>query len=338
MLLAPFDDEELSTQWSPLQSPLVWDLAHIGHFEDLWIGRKIGGLPPLLEAGDDLYDAFSHERSGRGELPLLRPEAAWDFVACVRERTLETLERVDLRADDPLLRGAFVFGLVIQHERQHIETMLQTIQLSGCPHPGGGPKPVGGAGEARLDAGTYAIGTSDAAWAYDNERPLHEVELAAFTIDRAPVTNAAYAEFLADSGGEPPFSWGEGTVTRFGREEPLDPDEPVEHVSFDEAESYARWAGKRLPTEQEWEAAAASGVLDGVGQVWEWTSSHFLGYPGFVAFPYAEYSDVFFGDEYRVLRGGSWATHPRVARVTFRNWDFPIRRQIFSGLRCARDA
>jgi gamma-glutamyl hercynylcysteine S-oxide synthase len=336
VLLSPFDDEELQTQWSELQSPLVWDLAHIGHFEDLWIGRTVGGLPPLLEEGDDLYDAFSHERSGRGELPLLDPAAAWEYVERVRERTLTVLEDADLAAADPLLNRAFVFGLVIQHERQHRETMLQTIQIADLPHPGGAPAPVEGEGEVELAAGAYAVGTSDEAWAYDNEKPSHEVELGAFAIDRAPVTNARYAEFIADTGAEPPLYWGEGTVARFGREEPLDPDEPVQHVSFDDAEAFARWAGKRLPTEFEWEAAAPQ--LDGVGEVWEWTSSHFLGYPGFEAFPYAEYSEVFYGDEYRVLRGGSWATHPLVARRTFRNWDFPVRKQIFSGIRLARDA
>jgi iron(II)-dependent oxidoreductase len=171
------------------------------------------------------------------------------------------------------------------------------------------------------------------------------------------VTNAAYAEFIVaggyaddalwsdegrawrdEDGATSPMFWGEGTVVRFGRDEPLDPDEPVQHVSFHEAEAYARWAGKRLPTEFEWEKAAQAGVLEGVGEVWEWTTSPFEGYPGFSAFPYPEYSEVFFGDESRVLRGGSWATHPGVARVTFRNWDYPIRRQIFAGIRCASDA
>ncbi len=282
MLLAPFDDEELATQWSPLQSPLVWDLAHIGHFEDLWIGQRIGGLPPLLEEGEELYDAFMHERSGRGELPLLRPDAARDYVAAVRERTLETLERADPETDDPLLRRGFVFGLVIQHERQHRETMLQTIQLSGCPHPGGGPKPVGAPGEIVVEAGTFTLGTTDDAWAYDNERPAHEVECASFAIDRGPVTNGAYAEFIAaggygndefwseegrawrdTDGVTAPLFWGEGVVARFGRDEPLDPDEPVQHVSFHEAEAFARWAGKRLPTEAEWERAARAEALTG---------------------------------------------------------------------------
>jgi iron(II)-dependent oxidoreductase len=121
-----------------------------------------------------------------------------------------------------------------------------------------------------------------------------------------------------------------------GRNEPIEPDHPVIHVSWDQAAVFARWAGKRLPTEQEWEAARDR--LDSTGQAWEWTSSHFLPYPGFEAFPYSEYSEVFFGDTYRVLRGSSWATHSHVARPSFRNWDLPERSQIFAGLRCARTA
>jgi len=150
--------------------------------------------------------------------------------------------------------------------------------------------------------------------------------------------------------------------------EALPLDEPVQHVCWYEADAYARWRGTRLPTEVEWERAAQGAPLaaanlwpqgphrfgpspvgsrpDGasdcgahqmLGDVWEWTSSDFHPYPGFRAFPYPEYSEVFFGDEYKVLRGGSWATHPLAARTTFRNWDYPIRRQIFAGFRCARD-
>ena len=132
------------------------------------------------------------------------------------------------------------------------------------------------------------------------------------------------------------------------------PEAPVCHVSWFEADAFARAHGARLPTEAEWEKAATwtrpepggtegstredTGVLAAVGQVWEWTQSPFRGYPGFVAYPYREYSEVFFGDAYRVLRGGSWATHPRVASLSFRNWDLPQRRQIFAGLRLAQDA
>jgi iron(II)-dependent oxidoreductase len=206
------------------------------------------------------------------------------------------------------------------------------------------------------------MGSTDP-WAYDNERPAHEVDLPSFQIDRAPVTNAEYAAFVAAGGygdrelwssegwawravedAVAPLTWQvDGSSyahRRFDRIEPLPLDEPVQHVSFHEAEAYARWAGKRLPTEPEWEKAVKTvgGELEHVtGAVWQWTSSAFDGYPGFRAFPYAEYSEVFFGDAYRVLRGGSWVTDPLVARPTFRNWDLPQRRQIFSGIRCARD-
>jgi iron(II)-dependent oxidoreductase len=340
-LLAPLDDDALQRQWSPLQSPLVWDLAHIGHFEDLWVAQGVGGLAPLLEEGEELYDAFRHARAERDRLPLLRPAAARDYVARARERSLAVLAVAGLDRDDPLLAGAYVFWLVLEHERQHRETMLQTIALSGLEHPGGAPAPVAGAGaDVLLEAGRFELGT-DERLAYDNEQPMHEHPLGAFRIGTEPVTVGEYRAFLAEAGDdvEPPLGWaGDGTVRRFGRDRPLDDAEPVQHVSFHEAQAFARWAGRRLPTEAEWERAAKAGVLGGVGEVWEWTSSPFAGYPGFRAFPYPEYSEVFFGDEYRVLRGGSWATHPSVARVTFRNWDLPVRRQIFAGLRLAADA
>ena len=342
-LVAPFSDEELARQHSPLMSPLVWDLAHIAHFEELWLVRRLTGAEPLHPEGDDLYDAFRHPRAERLSLPLLDPGGARAFLTGVRARALDALERVELSPDDRLLRDGFVFGLVAQHERQHAETMLQAIQLSGLEHPGGSPAPCDARGEAAVGAGLCSLGTDDEPWAYDNERPAHEVELRAYSIDRAPVTNAEYVGFVEETGTEPPKFWeregpGSWTRVRFGRREAVPPAEPVQHVSWHEAEAFARWAGKRLPTEAEWEQAASLGLLDGAGSVWEWTASDFQGYPGFEAFPYREYSEVFFGSDYKVLRGASWATHPVVARRTFRNWDFPVRRQIFAGFRCARDA
>jgi iron(II)-dependent oxidoreductase len=249
------------------------------------------------------------------------------------------------------------------------------------------------------------MGTSTHPWALDNERPAHVVDVDAFWIDTVPVSNADYQAFVDDGGYDDARWWGpqgwahrqEAGLTapqfwrrdgglwirrRFGRQEPVPPREPVMHVCWYEAAAYARWAGKRLPTEAEWEKAARHDPATGrsrqypwgdeepgpehanlgqrhlrpaevgaypagasplgarqlVGDVWEWTASDFAPYPGFVAWPYREYSEVFFGARYKVLRGGSFGVDPVACRGTFRNWDLPVRRQIFNGFRCARDA
>ena len=362
-LLEPLSDEQLTRQLSPLQSPLVWDLAHIGHFEELWLLRRAGGRNAESLAYDELYDASAHARGARGRLPILPPDAARAYVGEIREAVLGLLPELSLDDGDPLLEQGFVVGMVVQHELQHSETMAQTLALAGLPGPvPQGPPEVRESGDAILPGGSFTLGAVDP-WAYDNERPAHPVDLPAFRIDRALVTNAEYTVFV-DAGGYrdrdawsdegwawretedagAPLYWeldgGRPLRRRFDVVEALPPREPVQHVSFHEAEAYARWAGKRLPTEAEWEKAVktVAGQLEHVrGAVWQWTASSFDGYPGFRAFPYAEYSELFFGEEYRVLRGGSWFTDPLVARPTFRNWDLPQRRQIFSGLRCARD-
>jgi iron(II)-dependent oxidoreductase len=407
-LLDPVSDAGLTAQVSPLQSPLVWDYAHAAYFEELWILREAKGDPPISGSHDQVYDAFAHERRERSRLPLLQPEAARAYAADVRERSLAWLEHVDLDQPSPLLRDGFVFGLVIQHELQHQETMLQTLQLATgveYPLPDATTPDLAPAGpdEIRVPGATFTLGAVDDPWAYDNELPAVEVELPPFRIDRAPVTNGQFMEFVADRGYQARRLWTdegwewreqEGATSplfwertadgweriRFGRREPVPPWEPVQHVSWYEADAFARWAGKRLPTEVEWERAASwhhregkqrypwglawtgfeasldhrrfspapagsysggvspVGCVQMAGDVWEWTASTFEPYPGFAAFPYPEYSEVFFGDEYRVLRGGSWATDGLIARTSFRNWDYPQRRQIFAGLRCARDA
>jgi gamma-glutamyl hercynylcysteine S-oxide synthase len=346
-------------------SPLVWDLGHIAAFEDLWVCRETGRelLRPDLIA---VYDADETPRADRGDLPYLRRNEAVAYMDEVRERSLSALDAV----------SPFIAEMLIQHEHQHNETMLQTLQLAepGVFSPER-PRRAGAAagGSVLVEGGPAEIGDPGDGFAYDNERPRHTVELAAYRIDRAPVTNARYREFVDDGGyrrrelwteegwafreregWERPRYWtADGAERRFDRTEELAPDLPVMHVSWFEADAYARWRGARLPTEAEWEHAAAlaepeRGALDQlgygpgpagpfVGDCWEWTATEFTGYPGFEAYPYREYSEVFFDSGYRVLRGASWATRPRVARVTFRNWDHPERRQIFAGFRCAED-
>jgi iron(II)-dependent oxidoreductase len=347
-LVEPLDDDQLNRVYSPILSPLAWDLGHIANFEELWLVQTIGEREPLRGDLGRFYDAIENPRRTRGELPILRDAELRAYLTDVRERTLEVLETVEVGPDaaDPLLRDGFVYEMLLAHELQHNETMLQLLQLVDGYQPPASialvadpvpevPEPL------TVDAGAHSIGAPDGGFAYDNERPRHEVELAAFEIDRTPVANAAYIHFMDETAAEPPLYWErDGTHgwvdTARGRRAPVDPGQPLTHVSWDQADAFAGWAGKRLPSEQEWEASRPQ--LDSVGHAWEWTSSDFQPYPGFEAFPYREYSEAFFGDEHRVLRGGSWATHPHVSRPSFRNWDLPQRRQIFAGLRCARDA
>jgi gamma-glutamyl hercynylcysteine S-oxide synthase len=347
-LIEPLDDEHLNRVYSPILSPLAWDLGHIANFEELWLVQTIGEREPLRGELGRFYDAIENPRKSRGELPILRDAELRAYMADVRERTLEVLEAVEIgpEVDNRLLREGFVYEMLLAHELQHNETMLQLLQLVDGYEPAREEFSMPAADfparprTIRIEAGEHEIGAGPRSFAYDNERPRHGVELPAFEIDRTPVTNAAYLEFVEATGAEPPQHCqrgGDGWVsTARGRRDPIDPSQPVVHISWDQADAFARWAGKRLPSEHEWEAAASS--LAGTGLVWEWTRSNFRAYPGFEAFPYPEYSEAFFGEEYRVLRGGSWATHPDVERPSFRNWDLPRRRQIFAGIRCARDA
>ncbi len=413
LLLTDHDEPELLRQHTPLLSPLVWDLAHIGQQEDLWLLRRgdatrPGLLPPDVEA---LYDAFTQPRAVRAQLPLLPPVEARAYCREVRGRVLDRVERLGQdtgeAGDD-----AFEVAMVVSHEQQHDETMLQALALrAGPPLLGAGaPLPPGRPGVAgtsvAVPAGEFVLGVDGAAepFSLDNERPAHVVDVPAFRIGRVPVTNGEYAAFVADGGYRDdrwwsargrahrdeagltaPMYWGAGgpagTRTRFGVVEELPRDEPVQHVTWFEAEAYAAWAGARLPSEVEWEKAAAwdpalrrrrrfpwgdteptaalanldgaalrpapvgaypagasaYGVEQLMGDVWEWTSSDLTPWPGFRPMLYADYSAPFFGGDYKVLRGGSWAVGASILRPSFRNWDHPIRRQVFSGIRLAWD-
>ena len=410
-LLAPLDDDAVHRQDDPIMSPLVWDLGHVGNYEELWLLRTLGESAFADDRLDRMYDAFDNPRWTRSQLPLLPRAEATAYIGEVRAAVERTLRAVELDPAVPLLADGFVYGLVEQHESQHQETMLQALDLRRVPEayaPAArrrlpAARAVDDTERVVVPAGAFVMGSDDAAATYDNERPAHRVEVAAFALDRYPVTCRRYAAFVADGGYDRPELWsergwawrdetghrapqgwerdqaGQWRVRRFGHLEPLDPRTPVEHVSHFEAEAFATWAGGRLPTEAEWEKAAAHDPATGrsrrfpwgdapitparanlnrdawgpapvgsypagasaygaeqlLGDVHEWTASGFEPYPGYATFPYAEYSEVFFGGDYRVLRGGSWASCTPVARTTFRNWDHPYRRQIFSGLRLA---
>jgi len=274
----------------------------------------------------------------------------------VRARTSEVI------AERGIADG-MICEMVLRHELQHAETMRQTMAIAGllsdedhaardAPLPGDTPD-----GWLQLRGGPHALGADREGFAYDNERPRHTVQLRPFALARRPVTNGSWMRFSEGGGYERREWWSdegwawkeEHDITHHPAVAAGHPDAPACHVSWFEADAFARAQGARLPTEAEWERAAAwsrqtgdgsadGGPLAGMHRVWEWTRSSFEGYPGFVARPYREYSEVFFGGGYRVLRGASWATHPRVATLTFRNWDLPQRRQIFAGLRLAADA
>ena len=340
-LVAHLPTADLERQIAPIMSPLVWDLAHIAAYEDLWLVHRHTGAPLLRADLAALYDAFETPRAVRGDLELLGHAATLAYMGEVRERTVAAIAT---HGADPIIHE-----MVLRHELQHTETMRQAMNLAGLL-PDGEPALPGLGPDDPVDywldvpGGTYRIGAADGmGFSYDNERPAHDVELAPFSIAHRPITNATWLRFVEGGGyvrrewwSDEGWAWKEEyDITHHRGVADRTPDAPVCHVSWFEAEALARWCGARLPTEAEWEVAAAR--LDGVGLVWEWTASPFIGYPGFHAHPYREYSEVFFGDDYRVLRGGSWATDARVATTTFRNWDLPQRRQIFAGLRLAKD-
>ena len=346
-LIAHLESEELERTLDPLMSPLVWDLAHIAAYEDLWIADRVGGQDMLRPELAALYDAFETPRAIRGDLPLLDTPGALAYLADVRERSEAVL------AGPLTTQDADLVELVLRHELQHTETMRQAMALGGLL-PAGEPPDRGDSARrtlapdgdwATIPGGPAEIGAGPEGFAYDNERPRHQVLVSAFSIARRPVSNATWLRF-AEGGGyirrewwsDEGWAWKEEyDITHPAGVAAAPAEAPVCHVSWFEADAFARSCQARLPTEHEWEKASTSEQLDVLGHVWEWTASPFVGYPGFTAYPYREYSEAFFGPEYRVLRGGCWATHPRVASPTFRNWDLPQRRQIFSGLRLARD-
>jgi iron(II)-dependent oxidoreductase len=412
-LLRDLDDDQLIGPRLPIVNPLLWEMGHLAWFGEKWVLRQADQRPPLRSDSDLLYDSSTVPHETRWDLPLPSRAATMDYMNQVQERILDVIHR------GPTAGEAYFILLSVFHEDMHGEAFLYTRQTLGYCRPRLSP-PRGDSirqtenvcdgvgplsGDVQIPGGTFGLGAGrNEPFVFDNEKWAHPVSLQPFAIARAPVTQAEFAAFVAEDGYRRAEMWGKagrrwrqagdilhplhwrrdgnGWLRRdFDCWRPLEPHRPMIHVNWYEAEAYCRWAGRRLPTEIEWEtAAAASGNdlsalkrrfpwgdespnpttarLDGycleccdvaglpaseshfgcrqmIGNVWEWTASDFLPYPGFAADPYHDYSQPWFGS-HKVLRGGAWMTRSRLLRNTFRNFYQPDRRDVWAGLRtCA---
>ena len=405
-ITADLDGDRLLGPKLAIVNPPLWELGHVAWFQEYWCLRRRGAATvtdSILPGGDALYDSAKVAHDTRWSLPLPDLAATRAYQSEVGERVARRLER---EPENGELR--YFVQLAIFHEDMHGEAFHYTRQTLGYEDPF--PKEEGGrrkeegvlSGDVELPGGTFMLGAAPGDdFVFDNEKWAHEVKLAPFRVARTPVTCAEYLAFVqaggygrrewwSDEGWawksrealEAPKYWlkrdGAWRQRRFDRQVALAPNAPVLHVSWHEAQAYCAFAGRRLPTEAEWEYAASchpgeerkrrfpwgdeapspasanlesvgvtsvsglsagdtpSGIRQMIGNVWEWTGSGFGPYPGFVADPYKEYSEPWFGT-HKVLRGGSFATPRRLIRNTWRNFYTPDRYDVFAGFRtCAR--
>jgi iron(II)-dependent oxidoreductase len=400
---------QLMVPMLPIVNPVLWEIGHVGWFHEFWTLRHVHAEPPALAAADALWNSSTVPHDTRWHLDLPEREGVFHFLSDVLERQLERLDR-GVEPD-----ACYFYELAVRHEDMHVEALTYTRQTLGYSGPdmhGSTPLIDAGAwpGDAEIPGGRWRLGSvpSDG-FIFDNEKWAHEVDLAGFRMARAPVTNADYAAFVEAggyrhrefwsaegwawrerAGAERPLHWqprqeGAWTWRRFDRTEELRPHAPVMFVNWYEADAWCRFAGRRLPTEAEWEAAAigipaasateladakrpwpwgtqaptpdlanldfahtapldvaacragdsAFGCRQMIGNVWEWTASDFLPFPGFARDPYEDYSQPWFGTR-KVLRGGAFATSARIARAAYRNFFTPDRNDVIAGFRtCA---
>jgi iron(II)-dependent oxidoreductase len=397
-------------------NPLLWELGHVAWFQEKWVLRR-SGQRSLRRDADDLYDSAAIAHDTRWDLPLPSRHETLGYLTEVCDSVVERLTKQEPSSEDVYFTLLSVF-----HEDMHAEAFLYTRQTLNYPRPrltefvgrnqtetgvrDTGPLP----GDVHIPGGVFRLGAEPSeSFVFDNEKWAHEVPVHPFAIARAPVTQSEFLAFVEEGGyqrqlfwseagwrwktevaAERPVYWHRQTSGSWLRRDydqwtPLEPHRPVLHVNWYEADAYCRWAGRRLPTEVEWEVAAAAepdtsgqslagkkrrfpwgsqaptprhanlnaqvlGCLDVsacsegdsafgcrqmIGNVWEWTASDFLPYPGFSADPYQEYSEPWFGT-HKVLRGGCWATRARLLRNTWRNFYRPDRRDVWAGFRtCA---
>ncbi len=411
-LQADLTDEQMKVPLLGIINPPIWEVGHVGWFQEKWALRHLRGLSSLRADADALYDSAAVAHDTRWDLLLPPRHGTLQYLQDILDRVIEKLP-----PDDVTEKEAYFHWLAVMHEDMHGEAFTYTRQTLGYPAPSlsidgstpaesNDPPPVG---DVHLPGGTFLLGATPTApapgagFVFDNEKWAHPVEIVPFAIARSPVTNGQFAEFVNDSGyrrrelwsddgwkwrekagAEHPVYWIPQSAGRWMRRHfdqivPLGDNLAIIHVNWYEAEAYCRWARRRLPTEAEWEMAAsweanvakrafpwgeeapsperafldarrigcgpcgalaagesAAGCRHMIGNAWEWTSTTFGPYPGFVADPYKEYSEPWFGEPYKVLRGGCWATRSRLIRNTWRNFYTKDRRDVFGGFRtCA---
>jgi iron(II)-dependent oxidoreductase len=407
-LIADLSDEQLHVAYLDTVNPFLWEMGHLAWFQENWVLRHAGGRPSIRADADVLYDSSAVAHGTRWDLPLPSRKETHGYMNRVLEDVLGVIDR------GPTPTELYFILLAIFHEDMHGEAFMYTRQTLGYRRPALGapcterPKVYPGrkpSGDAQVPGGVFMLGAiSNEPFVFDNEKWAHPVELQPLAMARIPVTQGEFAAFVDDDGysrrelwsdagrrwkeattAVQPLHWhreGSAWMRRdFDRLVPLEPERPVVHVNWYEADAYCRWARRRLPTEAEWEAAASASSadlgaskrrfpwgndppdetrtnLDGnslgccdacdlpagdsyfgcrqmIGNVWEWTADDFLPYPGFVADPYRDYSQPWFGT-HKVLRGGAWPTRSRLLRNTWRNFYRPDRRDIWAGFRtCA---
>lgn len=335
---AHFEGARLLGPQLAIVNPPLWEIGHVGWFQERWClrARDDGSLgESLLPGADRLYDSSSVAHDTRWDLPLPSLAATKSYLGAVLERVMERAEK---QPENEKL--AYFLRLATLHEDMHAEAFCYTHQTLAYPEPEFGvrvktncysdPELSFPGGVLRMGA---ERGTSE--FVFDNEKWAHDVEVAPFSIDACPVSNREYREYVAQGGAMPRY-WrrvdGEWQERRFDRWQPLDLEEPARHVDWNEAQAYCRWKGRRLPSEVEWQMAAAKMHW---GDVWEWTGSAFMPFPGFSPDPYTDYSQPWF-HTHKALRGASFATPRRLVRPAFRNFYMAERGDVFAGFRTCR--
>ena len=400
-IVADLEGDHLFGPRLPIINPILWEIGHLAWFQEYWVLRHHAGEPSIREDADLLYDSMKVAHDTRWDLPLPTRQETFDYMRRVLERILAKLRQDPI---EPHL--AYFVRHVTFHEDMHDEALIYTRQTLGYSAPNlastarrdirpGHRMPKG---DSSIPGGTFQLGSIPEAepFVFDNEKWAHPVELKSFSISRRATTNGEFAAFVHDGGyarkelwspegwawrtlvnAEHPVYWLRGShgwdIREFDRRIPLQEKLALIHVNWYEADAYCRWAGRRLPTEAEWEVTASGGEhrqfpwgdrmhipevanLDGarmgvvpvdamaegdtptgvrqlIGNVWEWTASPFQPYPGFVPDPYRDYSEPWFDGQHMVLRGGAWPTRARLLRNTCRNFYPKDRCDAFAGFR-----